>query len=128
MFDFLDLETVRDDQYLEGTYYERLPKTPQDHPVLFSYEQLNPVSRDYAKLMGELRADNETTAIRTNERLRWRINSYVCTQDGKFWQIEGIVTQVQSEENKEVLRVLAQAIDTDFLLRLRLKDNPWSLK
>lgn len=128
IFDFLDMENPRDDQYLEANYYERLPKTPGDGPVLFSYEYLDPLSREYAKFMGELRNDNALTAIRTNEDLNWRVGSYVCTQDDQFWQIEAILKYIQSEENREALRIVKQAADTDFVLRLRIKDNPWELK
>lgn len=128
MFDFLDLEKPRDELPLEGNYYEKLPKTPSDYAVLFSYEYLDPLSQTYAKVLGEQRGDNQVTAIRTNDDLKWRINSYVCTQDDVFWQIEGVVTHSQTEENRDALRVVKRAPDTDFILRLRVKDNPWSLK
>lgn len=128
MFDFLDIENVRDDNYLEGNYYKRKPKKVEDHAILFSYSMIDPETTEYGKIMGELRSDPARTAIRTNENCEWRVGGFISTQDGFFWEIEQVMKEVQNERNKEALRVVRQPADTGYVLRLGIRDNPWGLK
>lgn len=128
MFDFLDVEKVRDNNFLEGNYYVKKPKKPEDHAVLFFYSMVDPESTEYGKVMGELRSDPSRTAIRTNEDCGWLVGAYVSTQDGFFWGIEQVIKEVQNDRNQEALRVVRQAADTDYILRLGIRDNPWGWK
>ena len=127
MFDILDMEKPVDENYLEGNYYVRKPKTLTDHAVIFTYAMIDPSTKDYGKIMGNLRADMSSCAIRTNDDCGWRVNGYVVTQDGEFWQIEGVRKDIQNEDNKEALRVVVQPANTDFVLRLIAVENPWEL-
>lgn len=49
MFDFLDVEKVRDNNFLEGNYYVKKPKKPEDHAVLFFIRWWIPNRRNMAK-------------------------------------------------------------------------------
>lgn len=128
MFDYLDMETIKDTDYLEGNYYEKKPKKPEDNPVYFEYEMIDEKSRAYALIMGNMKSDNQTCAIKTDYALNWRINGYVVTQDGTLWTVSEVRKIVQIPENKEALRIVRQTNNTEYLIRLLIADNPWGLK
>lgn len=126
--DFLDMETIKDTDYLEGTYYPRKPKTAEDNPVFFEYEIVDEKSRAYALIMGNLESDSVACAIKTDYDLQWKPNTFVVTQDGTFWTLAEVRKIVQVPENKEALRVVKQTNNTEFILRLVVCDNPWGWK
>ena len=128
MIDFLDMETIRDTDFLSGTYYERKPKKPGDNPVFFEYEMLDERSRAYSLIMGGLHADAVTCAIKTDYDLKWKIGSFVVTQDGEFWTISEVRKTIQIPENREALRVVKQSNNTEYAIRLVICDNPWNWK
>ena len=43
---------------------------------------------------------------KTNDDCGFKINGYIATQDGLFWQITGILKRLVKDENKQALRIL----------------------
>lgn len=125
--DFTDLLIDKTTEFMTAYYYERYPETPNDTRVSFSYERLDNKSRAYATIMGTVRADNETYAIRTNDDCNFKVSSYVSTQDGSFWQIREVLHDEQSKGNEDSLIWFKKAVESTFTLRLIRVENPWGI-
>lgn len=128
MFDFLNCEVLQDDFCMEGNYYARRPVNYTDAPILFTYTQVDPQSKDYNRIMSNIRADSQRCAIRTNTAIDFQVKGYVSTQDGVFWQIESVSKSVEVEKTKEALRVIKEPPAVEYVLRLLAVENPWGLK
>lgn len=126
--DLLDFLRVRDHEYLTGVYFAYQPQTPNDVGISFTYEQVDPKSRAYAKIIGEIEDPLTTTAIKTDDYCGFEINGYVLTQSGELWIVSEVVKNVQTEETKEALRLFTETVQTEYLVRLVKTDNPWGLR
>ena len=116
MFDFIDMLSIHDHDFLEGNYYPKKPKSPKDHSILFDYEMVDENAVSYAK------------TIRTHEDIGWKIKGYVVTQDDLCWQIVDFRKILMPESNREALRVVKQSSQTEFIIRLIAVENPWELQ
>lgn len=128
MFDFIDMLSIHDHDFLEGNYYPKKPKSPKDHSILFGYEMVDENAVSYAKILNNLRADQATCTIRTHEDIGWKIKGYVVTQDDLCWQIVDFRKILMPESNKEALRVVKQSSQTEYIIRLIAVENPWELQ
>lgn len=126
--DFLDLLTIKDEEVLTGTYYNRRPKTTADVGISFSYDIVDVSDRNYSKLLDNLQTEQVMQTIKTNDLCGFKTKGYVVTQDGRFWTITGIIERLVKRENKQALRVLRQTIETEYVIRLLQVDNPKELK
>lgn len=126
--DFLDLLTIKDEEVLTGTYYNRCPKTTADEGISFSYDIVDESDRNYSKLLDNLQTEQVMQTIKTNDLCGFKTKGYVVTQDGIFWTITGIIKRLVKHENKQALRVLRQTIETEYVIRLLQVDNPMELK
>lgn len=126
--DFLDLLTIKDEEVLTGTYYNRRPKTTADVGISFSYDIVDESDRNYSKLLDNLQTEQVMQTIKTNDLCGFKTKGYVVTQDGRFWTITGIIKRLVKHENKQALRVLRQTIETEYIIRLLQVDNPMELK
>lgn len=126
--DFLDLLTIKDEEVLTGTYYNRRPKTTADEGISFSYDIVDESDRNYSKLLDNLQTEQVMQTIKTNDLCGFKTKGYVVTQDGIFWTITGIIKRLVKHENKQALRVLRQTIETEYVIRLLQVDNPMELK
>lgn len=125
--DFLDFITVSDEEVLQGTYYSKRPKTPTVKGVGFSYDIIDPNDKTYSKLLDNIKTDRATLTIKSNDSCGFAIGGYIATQDGDFWQIQGI-SKKHNDENKYSLRILKNAVCTEYVLRLIIVENPMELK
>lgn len=128
MFDFLDMETVRDEDYMEGSFYKRRPKTPNDYAVPFVYSEIDSKSRSYYKILQQLKSDQGTYTIKTRDNVGWKVNSYIVAQDGTMYQVVDYRKIMTPQSNKEALRVVKQSNSTEFVVRLLEVENPWGLQ
>lgn len=126
--DLLDILRLKDTEYLTGTYYARQPLSPEDSGVEFSYEQLNPKSKTYAKLINNLEEPSSVTAIRTDDDCGFEINGYIATQDGELWIVQEVLKNVQNDNTKEALRLLTETVQTEYVIRLLKVENPWGIQ
>lgn len=126
--DFLDFLTIKDEEVLSGNYYEEYPMLPSDTYEPFQYDIVEETDRTYAKLLDAIKEERTVCTIKTNDNCGFKINGYIATQDGLFWQITGIVKRLIKEDNKQALRILKQSIETEYIIRLIGVDNPKGLK
>ena len=125
--DFLDLLNPKTEYYLTGYYYPYYPSTPEDGRVTFNYKQVNPYSRAFGTVLDNVRLDNETYALKTNEDCGFKIKGFISTQDGAFWSIAEIVHNEQVPGAEEALRFFKTVVQSEYLIRLIRADNPWEI-
>jgi hypothetical protein len=126
--DFLDFLTIKDEEVLTGTYYNRRPKTIEDVGISFQYDIVDEKDETYSKLLDAIETTKALQTIKTNDLCGFKVKSYVITQTGELWQITGIVKRVVKPENKQALRVLKTTVETEYVIRLIEVENPWGLK
>jgi hypothetical protein len=126
--DILDFLVEREEEVLSGTYYNRMPETTQDVGIPFNYDIVNEKDRRYSTILGNIRADGATSTIKTNDHCGFKINGYIATQDGSFWQVAGLGKHLVKPETKQALRLLKESAETEYVLSLIEVDNPWGIK
>ncbi len=134
--DLLNLLSIKDEEVLTGTYYDRLPiqsnipvpVSDSDYGIKFQYDIVDEHDRFYSTLLGNLQTENGSCTIKTNDMCGFTVNGYIATQDGSFWQITGIVKRLVKLSTKQALRYLKETAETEYVIRLNEIDNPWELK
>lgn len=116
--DFIDMLVDTSNEKLTGYFYKRRPKTPEDGRITFKYEQLNPNSRVFDKVLGNVRADSATYAIKTNDHCGFNVGGYIITQNGLIWEITDVVTNEQAKGSNDVLRWFKTAKNADCNVRM----------
>lgn len=116
--DFIDFLVDSSDEYLTGTFYARRPKTVEDGGINFTYKQLDPNSKRFGKVLGNVRADVANYAISTNDHCGFNIGGYIVTQNGLIWQITEIVTNEEVKGKSDVLRWFTSAENSEQSLRM----------
>lgn len=128
MFDLVDLLEGKFDKTFTGTYYERLPQTPQDYGVALDYEIVDPTERHYQMLFNNVDGNGVASlTIKTNDPLGYKVNSYISTEDGGFFVIES-VREDRGKTSKEASRYFKEVTGVEWVLRLISHDNPMNLK
>ena len=128
MDDLLNFLRVEDEEVLSGTYYKRLPESPIDNGVSFEYDIVNEKDKRYSTIIGNIRADGATCTIKTNDNCGFKINGYIATQDGSFWQIAGVGKHLVKPDSKQVLRLFRESAETEYVISFIEVENPWELK
>lgn len=121
----------RHEEVLKGTYYIRRPKTTDDAGIPFGYSIIDESDRSIAKLLNTLETAKTIQTIKTDDDLPLPENTpfgYVVTQSGELWQLEGYITKIMNEDNKQALRLLVKTNQTAQIMRLSKVSNPWGLK
>lgn len=128
MFDLLDIFAGKFNNTFTGSYYEKMPDSPDITGVAFDYEHIDPNEWHYQRMFSNVTANQAaSTAIKTNDNLNFKAGAFMALQNGKFYEIVSVQEDYQSAE-KEVFRYLAIAPGVDFVIRLIEKDNPWGLQ
>lgn len=117
----------KDDEFMTGYYYERRTVSPEDGRAIFKYSRLDPYSRAFDTQLGQMRIDRETYSLKTKTGLNWKVNGYISTQNGKFFQIVEVLTNEQPKGSEDVLRLFKRAVETEYTIRLIKVDNPWGI-
>lgn len=63
-------------EFLTGTYYKRRPVTNLDGGEAFSYENLDPHTREYKTIIGTLLIEGRTAAIKTRSAIEFKTKQY----------------------------------------------------
>ena len=126
--DFIDFLVDSSDEYLTGTFYARRPKTVEDGGINFTYKQLDPNSKRFGKVLGNVRADVANYAISTNDHCGFSIGGYIVTQNGLIWQITEIVTNEEVKGKSDVLRWFTSAENSEQSLRMIQVDNLFEIE
>ena len=126
--DMLSLLQPHQEQVFTGTYYEQLPSTPSVVSVTFDYNTVDPTSWHYQALFSQVVVSQSTSAaIKTKERIKWRVGGYIATQDGRFYEIIAVQEDFSSAP-RQAFRLFSDAAGTEYVIRLSEKDNPWGLR
>lgn len=121
----------RGDEVLKGTYYIRRPKTTDDAGIPFGYSIIDESDRSIATLLNNIETARTIQTIKTDDDLPLPENTpfgYVVTQSEELWMIDGYITKILVEENKQALRLLKKTNQTAQIMRLSKVQNPWGLK
>lgn len=121
--DYLDFLVDTSDEYMTGYYYKRRPKNALDGRIAFKYKQLDPNSRVFDKLLGDVRADSATYAIKTNDKCGFAVGGYIVTQNGLFWEISSVITNEEPSKDKDVLRFFRVSKRAECNIRMLAVDN-----
>lgn len=127
--DFLsEMCAIKDKEYLTGTYYKRITVTTSDGGEKFSYEVLDPHTREYRTVMNNLVVQGNIMAIKTRSTIKFKEKGYIVTQEGNLWQITAITENVQSNRSKQALRFFTETAQTEKTIRMIGVENPRGLK
>lgn len=126
--DYLDFLTIKDEEVLTGTYYDRLPFSNKDNGIPFQYDIVDEKDKSYTTLLNTLQTEQSLQTIKTNDMCGFKVKGYVATQDGLLWQISGLIKRIIRPNNKQALRILKESIETEYVIRLIEVDNPMGLK
>lgn len=121
--DLLDLLSAKEGYVFKGSYREYY-KSP---PSPFEYDEVNAPRWSFGELINNLIRDESACVIKTQVALPWRVNGFVITQDGKAWRITEKI-RYATNENKDVLRVVADNPATEWMLGMVKVDNPMELE
>ena len=125
--DILDFLTEKDDDFYQGTFYPRRPKTTQDEGYAFNYDEVDNNSAMIENVANSLETTAQRYTISTVERFNFNLKGYVVTQDGNLWQIEAKQTKPYKAQ-KEAFRLWKNPPRTQTILRLIMVENSWGLK
>ena len=125
--DFMDFIVDRADEFLTGYFYKKRPKSQEDGRIKFNYRQLDPNSRVFGKLLGEVRADRASYAIRTNDMCGFNVGGYIITQNGLIWQITEVITNEESKGSNDALRWFTTAVNAECSVRMLQIDDLFNI-
>lgn len=124
---FSEFMAIKDEEYLTGYYYKSCPNTTADYGEEFTYQIVDPKSREYRALISNLQGDGATLTIKTRKDKGFKIKSFIKTQDGLFWQIVSNNVNPQVEESKESLRLFKDTAQAERVIRLIEIENPMEI-
>lgn len=125
---FSDFCADKSREFLTGTFYKRRPLTTADGGISFTYETLDPHSREYKTLISTLLVEGRNTAIKTRSSLDFKIKNFIVTQDAQLWQIVSVLENPQNPATEEALRIFREAPAAEKIIRMVGIENPMSLK
>ncbi len=115
-------------EFLTGTYYKRRPVTNADGGEKFSYENLDPHTREYKTVIGTLLIEGRTAAIKTRSAINFKTKQFIVTQDGQLWEISLVTENPQVKETEDALRIFKTTAETEKVIRLVGIENPKGIK
>ena len=126
--DFLDLLSIKTEEVLKGTYYDRRPVTPMDSGTRFAYDIVDEPRSAYGNLINNLNTTIAYQTIKTNDLCGFKVKGYCVTQEGGLWQIQEVEQHLVAKKNKQALRIIRKTIETVYVLRMIKVDNPWEIR
>ncbi len=125
--DILDILNPKERFTLTGKYYAERPDSPDIGAQEFNYEYVDPYTKTWRTLFGNIQASAGETAIRTDDQIKFKINGIVITQDRQAFKIIQIEKDYQAA-NKQVMRIFGTPVSTQYVIRLVSVDNPWGIE
>lgn len=126
--DILDIMNPRQRFTLTGKYFPERPDGPDVGGEEFNYEYVDPYTKTWRTLFGNIQAGAGETAIRTDDQLGFKEGKgMVVLQDGTVYLIQQKMTDYSSAP-KQACRVLPVPIGTEYVLRLVAVEDPWGVQ
>lgn len=128
IYSLLDIVAPRAQYTARGSYYKREPNDLTEGAQTFDYEYIDPLSKTFRRLYGNYQSFTAgELAIRTRDRLEWKVNAFVVTSDGAMY----VITDIQqdfSSAPKQAFRIAGMPVGVEWVLRLVPYQNPWGIK
>lgn len=122
--DLMDLMRPHAEYTASGHFYKSRPLNGNAGGIPFDFSYVEPKTKAYARIFANVVGEDENLAIRTDERLDFKTGkSFVRMPDGKLY----IITEVLADRDKapkQALRLFANPIGTEYLLRLKFYADP----
>lgn len=126
--DILDILNPKERFTLTGKYYAERPDSPDIGAQEFNYEYVDPYTKTWRTLFGNIQASAGETAIRTDDQISFKKGKgLVVLQDGSCYAIEVKAVDYQAAP-KQAFRVLPVPVSTQYVLRLVAIDEPWRIQ
>lgn len=126
--DSLDLFTPRSRFSATGTYWPERPDSADKGGTPFNYEYVDPSSRAYRRLFGNIQSFNAgEIAIRMNDLIDWSNKGYFMTTDGSVYRIDSVQKDYSSAP-KQAMRLFGTPLGTEYVIRGVNVPNPWGAK
>ncbi len=123
--DILDVLNPKQRFTLTGKYFSERPDGPDVGGEEFNYEYVDPYTKTWRTLFGNIQASAGETAIRTDDQLSFKEGiGMVVLQDGTAYLIHQKMTDY-SAAPKQSCRVLPVPIGTEYVIRLVSIKVPW---
>ena len=94
-------------------------------PQYFTFKELSYPSEKYGNIIFNLMNSENSMVIATVWDLDYKINGFVCTQDGSLWQIQDVQKDCKNSRSSIMLKSSTQC---EFIIGLKKIDNPMGLK
>lgn len=126
--DYLDTAMPQTRFTAKAKYYENTVDSPEDGGQTFFFEYVDPLSKTYRTLFGNITSDRENgeVAIRTRNKLPYHQASYVVFPDGNCFQIIQCQTDF-STANKQAHRLFPVPPGVEYVIRMVQIPNPWGV-
>ena len=126
--DIMDVMNPRQRFTLTGKYFSERPDGPDVGGEEFNYEYVDPYTKTWRTLFGNIQAGAGETAIRTDDQLGFKEGKgMVILNDGTAYLIQQKMTDYQAAP-KQAFRVLPTPVGTEYVLRLVAVDEPWGVQ
>lgn len=123
--DILDVLNPKQRFTLTGKYFSERPDGPDVGGEEFNYEYVDPYTKTWRTLFGNIQASAGETAIRTDDQLEFKESTgIICLQDGNWYKVVSKMTDYSSAP-KQAFRVLPVPIGTEYVIRLVSIKIPW---
>lgn len=126
--DYLDMAFPQERFTAKAKYYDNTVDGPEDGGQTFYFEYVDPLSRTYRTLFGNITSDrqNGEVAIRTRNKLPFRQAAYIIFPDGKTYQIIQCQTDYSSA-GKQAQRLFPTPCGVQYVIRMSETKNPWGI-
>lgn len=122
--DLMDILYPHAEYAAEAVFYETRPLNSNAGGLTFDFAYVEPRTKAYTRVFGNVAGEDERIAIRTIARLKFTAGkNFVRLPDGKLY----IITEALADRDKapkQALRLFANPIGTEYLLRLKFYADP----
>lgn len=128
MRDVLDLLKPHADEVFTGKFYKSVTPSVELVPEIFDYEIVDVAERHYQNLFSQvITTEAMTCAIRTCDDCGWAVGTFVRTQDGRFYTVIAVQTDVNAAP-KQAFRMLSNVAGVEYVIRLSEQKEPRGIK
>lgn len=124
--DLMDLMRPHADYTATAVFYKTRPTNETTGGIEFDFSYVEPKSKAYARIFGNVVGEDENVAIRTNERLPFKADgeNFIRLPDGQLYSITQVMVDYDKAP-KQALRLFANPVGAERLLRLKIYKTGW---
>ena len=123
--DLMDVMRPHGEYTATATFYETRPLNNNAGGTMFDFAYVEPRTKQYTRIFANVAGEDDSIAIRTNERLPFKAGEcYVRMPDGRLYICEQVMLDYD-KASKQALRMFAMPVGTEKLLRLSVYNDGW---